>query len=167
VTAEEALLQRAIALAGAARAHGNHPFGSLLADPDGTVLLEAENTVVTGADATGHAETNLVRLASRRYSRDALRRMTLYTSTEPCAMCSGAIYWSGIGQVVYALAESDLAGLTGSDPENPTLSLPCREVFGRGQRPVEVRGPFPLPEAVAVHDGFWTRDPAPGEAGAQ
>ena len=153
---DEALLRRAAALARAARNRGNHPFGSLLAEADGTVVLEAENTVVTEADATGHAETNLVRLASRRYPRETLGRMTLYTSTEPCAMCSGAIYWSGIGQVVYALAESALAELTGPDPENPTLRLPCREVFARGQRPVEVRGPFPLPEALAVHEGFWT-----------
>jgi tRNA(Arg) A34 adenosine deaminase TadA len=155
----ETLLRQAVALARAARDHGNHPFGSLLADADGAVLLEAENTVVTEADATGHAETNLVRLASRHYGRDALRTCTLYTSTEPCAMCSGAIYWSGIGQVVFALAESGLADLTGSDPENPTLSLPCREVFARGQRPIAVLGPFDLPEAVAVHEGFWT---APG-----
>ena len=155
MASDEALLRQAIAVARAAREHGNHPFGSVLVHADGTVLLEADNTVVTEADATGHAETNLVRLASRRYSREALQSMTLYTSTEPCAMCSGAIYWSGIGEVVYALAESTLADLTGPDPENPTLSLPCREVFGRGQRPVEVRGPFPLPEAVAVHDGFW------------
>ena len=143
-------------MAGAARDHGNHPFGSLLADADGNVVLEAENTVVTEADATGHAETNLGRLASRRYPRETLRGMTLYTSTEPCAMCSGAIYWSGVGMVVYALAESALADLTGPDPENTTLRLPCREVFARGQRAVEVRGPFPLPEAVAVHEGFWT-----------
>jgi tRNA(Arg) A34 adenosine deaminase TadA len=152
----ETLLRQAVALARAARDHGNHPFGSLLADAEGAVLLEAENTVVTEADATGHAETNLVRLASRRFDRDALRTCTLYTSTEPCAMCSGAIYWSGIGQVVFALAESGLADLTGSDPENPTLSLPCREVFARGQRSVAVLGPFDLPEAVAVHEGFWT-----------
>jgi hypothetical protein len=58
---------------------------------------------------------------------------------------------------VYALAESGLAALTGPDPENPTLSLPCREVFARGLRPVAVLGPFDLPEAVAVHDGFWNR----------
>ena len=153
----ESLLRRAVALARAARDHGNHPFGSLLADADGSVLLEAENTVVTEADTTGHAETNLVRLASRRFGREVLRTCVLYTSTEPCAMCSGAIYWSAIGQVVYALAESGLAELTGPDPENPTLSLPCREVFARGQRPVAVLGPFDLPEALAVHDGFWSR----------
>jgi tRNA(Arg) A34 adenosine deaminase TadA len=157
VADDEALLRRAITIAQAARDHGNHPFGCLLAAADGGVLMEAENTVVTEADATGHAETNLVRLASRRYSRDALSGMALYASTEPCAMCSGAIYFSGIGQVVYALAGDALAGLTASDPDNPGLDLPCREVFSRGGRTVEVRGPFALPEAVAVHDGFSTR----------
>ena len=154
---DESLLRRSITLAQAARDHGNQPFGSLLASIDGAVLLEAENTVVTEADVTGHAETNLVRLASRRYSAEALAGMTLYASTEPCAMCSGAIYWSGIGRVVYALAGDTLADLIGSDPDNPALRLPCREVFGRGQRKIEVRGPFPLPEAVAVHDGLSTR----------
>ena len=151
---DETLLRRAITLARAARDHGNQPFGSLLASADGAVLLEAENTVVTEADVTGHAETNLVRRAGRRYPLEALAGMTLYTSTEPCAMCAGAIYWSGIGQVVYALAGDALADHSESDPDRPALRLGCREVFGRGGRPIEVRGPFPLPEAVAVHDSY-------------
>jgi tRNA(Arg) A34 adenosine deaminase TadA len=154
VADDEALLRRAITLARAARDHGNQPFGSLLASADGAVLLEAENTVVTERDATGHAEANLVRLASRRYPPDALAGMTLYASTEPCAMCAGAVYWSGIGQVVYALAGDMLAGLAEPDPDYPALALPCREVFARGGRAITVRGPFPLPEAVAVHDGY-------------
>ena len=151
----EELLRRAIAVARQAREHGNHPFGALLADPDGTVLLSAENTVVTGSDATGHAETNLVRLASAAYTTIELRELTLYTSTEPCAMCSGAIYWSGIGTVVYALAEAELYEMTGSDDNNPTLVLPCRTVFAAGQRSVVVEGPFPIDEARDVHAGFW------------
>ena len=155
MSVHEVLLRQAIAVARQSREHGNHPFGALLADPDGTVLLSAENTVVTGSDATGHAETNLVRLASARYSTSELRGLTLYTSTEPCAMCSGAIYWSGIGTVVYALAEAELYEMTGSDENNPTLVLPCRTVFAAGQRPVVVQGPFPIDEARAVHAGFW------------
>src|SRR6478736_8216103 len=149
------LLRAAITVARRAREHGNHPFGALLADPDGNVLLSAENTVVTGSDATGHAETNLVRLASAAYSTSQLRDLTLYTSTEPCAMCSGAIYWSGIGSVVYAQAEAELYEMTGSDENNPTLVLPCRTVFAAGQRPVAVEGPFPIDAARDVHAGFW------------
>jgi tRNA(Arg) A34 adenosine deaminase TadA len=73
-------------------------------------------------------------------------------------MCAGAIYWAGIGRVVYALSESELLGLTGDDPENPTLSLPCREVFSRGQKRIEVEGPVAeIPGAREVHEGFWRK----------
>ncbi len=72
-------------------------------------------------------------------------------------MCAGAIYWSGISRVVYALAEARLLALTGDHPENPTLSLPCREVFARGQRTIMVVGPLLEEEAAAPHIGFWNR----------
>ncbi|QIG43176.1 nucleoside deaminase [Nocardioides anomalus] len=148
-------LRRAIALSQAARDHGNHPFGALLADADGRVVLEAENTVVTGADVTGHAETNLVRLASRDLAPDLLATHTLYSSCEPCAMCSGAAYWAGIGRVVYALSEAGLARLTGPHPDNPTLDLPSRDVLAAGSRRVEVDGPLLEDEAAVPHQGFW------------
>ncbi|MEV7723627.1 nucleoside deaminase [Streptomyces sp. NPDC087917] len=123
--------------------------------PDGAVLIEAENTVTTGRDATGHAETNLVRLSPARYDADFLWTCTLYTSTEPCAMCSGAIYWSNIGRVAYALGEDELLDLTGANEVNPTMALPCRSVFAAGQRDLPVIGPVAVPEARAVHAGFW------------
>jgi tRNA(Arg) A34 adenosine deaminase TadA len=151
----QTLLLHAIEVARRAREHGNHPFGALLADAAGAVLLTAENTVVTGSDPTGHAETNLVRLAGAAYPSSELADLTLYTSTEPCAMCAGAIFWSGIGAVVYALPETTLYEFTGTDPANPTLVLPCREVFAAGRRAISVTGPFDLPEARAVHAGFW------------
>jgi tRNA(Arg) A34 adenosine deaminase TadA len=148
-------LRAAIALARSARAHGNHPFGALLADERGDVLLEAENTVVTEHDCTGHAETNLMRLASRRFSPAQLAGCTLYTSTEPCAMCAGAIHWGGVGRVVYALGEEQLYAIVGPSPDH--MLLPCREVFARSQRPVEVLGPAIEDEARAVHEDFWTQ----------
>ncbi|MGX1669462.1 nucleoside deaminase [Streptomyces sp. NPDC055400] len=152
---DEAFLRRAIVRAAAARAAGNHPFGALLV-LNGEEVLEAGNTVVSDQDATGHAETNLVRLASGTYDRTDLARATLYTSTEPCAMCAGAVYWSGIGRIAYALGEDELLALTGANPENPTMALPCREVLARGQRPVEVVGPCLHEEATGVHVGFWS-----------
>jgi tRNA(Arg) A34 adenosine deaminase TadA len=109
---------------------------------------------VTGADATGHAETNVVRLAGS-LDRPVLAGSTLYTSTEPCAMCAGAIYWSGIGRVVFALSEASLAEMVAEEDGVPPLRLPCREVFARGGRPIEVLGPVELASAVAVHQGFW------------
>lgn len=82
---------------------------------------------------------------------------TLYTSAEPCVMCTGAIYWTGIGRIVYALSESWLLELTGDDPENPTFDLPCREIIARGQRNIEVLGPLLEDEAAAAHEEFWAR----------
>ncbi len=154
---DERYLRRAFALATEARDGGNHPFGALVVAADDTVVAEAHNSVVTERDPTGHAETNAVRRAGPvGADRDrGLADCTLYTSTEPCAMCAGAIYWSGIGRVVFGLAEVDLLELTGAHPDNPTLDLPCREVFARGPRPVEVEGPSLEPEARQVHAHFW------------
>ena len=149
------LIRRTFELAWSARQSGNHPFGALLAAADGTILLEAENSVGTTGDCTGHAETNLMRSASQQFPRKTLAAATLYSSAEPCAMCAGAIYWGGVGQVVYGLSERELLTLTGANAENPTLDLPCREVFARGQRPLSVIGPFLEEEARAVHAGFW------------
>jgi tRNA(Arg) A34 adenosine deaminase TadA len=152
---DEELLLRAIALAQLAREHGNHPFGSLLADGTGQVLLEAENTVVTERDIAGHAELNLVRSAGMHLAADVLPGATLFTSTEPCAMCAGAIYWAGIGRVVYALGADQLTELVQGISDEPTLQLSCREVFARGGRVIEVSGPHLRERATAVHEGFW------------
>jgi tRNA(Arg) A34 adenosine deaminase TadA len=153
--ADERHLLRAIELARRAREHGNHPFGALLVDGEGSVVLEAENTVVTERDCTGHAEANLVREASRQLDAEFLEGCTLYTSTEPCAMCAGAIYWSNVRRVVFALGEQAFRSVAAANPANDTLALACREVFARGDHPVEVSGPHLEEQALAVHDGFW------------
>src|SRR5215207_6010863 len=120
----ESFLREAIALSQAAMERGNEPFGSVLVK-DGEVVLRAENSVFTGHDMTNHAEMNLVKLAAQHYDAAFMADCTLYTSTEPCAMCSGAIYWSGIGRVVFGQTERDLKAQTGAHEENPTLDLPC------------------------------------------
>jgi tRNA(Arg) A34 adenosine deaminase TadA len=154
--ADSLYLRRAIALSERARTNGRHPFAALVVAPSGEVLAAAENRAIgPDCDATGHAELEAVRAASRHHAPEALAGATLYSSAEPCAMCAGAIYWSGIGRVVYGLSEQRLLALTGNHPENPTLRLPCREVFARGQRAIEVIGPLLEDEAAAVHAGFW------------
>ncbi|MEE1766991.1 nucleoside deaminase [Streptomyces sp. JV185] len=152
-------LLSAIALAAQARRNGNHPFGALLTDSIGSVLLTAENTVLTERDLTGHAEINLVRLASRTLQPSQLVHATLYASTEPCAMCSGAVYWSGVRRVVYALAAAELNVLAGADPSEQLLDLPCRRVFEAGGSAVAVSGPHLYEDAAAVHAGYWGEEP--------
>ena len=148
-------LRTAIQVAQSAREHGNHPFGAILVDENDQVLLQAENNVVSEQDCTGHAETNLMRLASKSFSPEKLERCTLYTSTEPCAMCAAAIHWGNVRRVVFALSEVNLYEIVGPSPDH--LLLPCREVFARSQRAFEVIGPAEelAEEARAVHQGFW------------
>lgn len=151
---DPAALARAVELARLARAGGNHPFGALLVGPGGEIVAEAMNTVETERDPTGHAELNLVRKTGH-LGAEVLSSATLYTSTEPCAMCAGGMYWAGIGTVVYALAETELLSMTAADPRNPTLALPSRSVFAAGSRPIIVVGPVDTPGAREVHNGFW------------
>jgi tRNA(Arg) A34 adenosine deaminase TadA len=153
---DEVFLRRAIELARRARDDGRHPFGALIVNGHGRVVVEALNNAVRPAgDPTQHAELNACAAAAELLNEDELAMCTLYTSTEPCAMCSGAIYWTGIGRVVFALSEKNLYRYTGSNNGNPTLDLPCREVFVRGQRVTLVAGPFLEDEAGVVHEGFW------------
>ena len=148
-----ALLQRAQALAERAVAQGHHPFGALLVAPDHeTVLLEQGNV-----DSVNHAEAVLAREAAQRFPAELLWQCTLVTTVEPCAMCAGTQYWAHIGRVIFGMEERELLRLTGNHAENPTLDLPCREVFARGQKDMRVIGPVPdVTELIAeTHRRFW------------
>jgi tRNA(Arg) A34 adenosine deaminase TadA len=152
---DEHFLRRSFDVARRAVTHGNHPFGAILVDQHRNVRIETENGYMPAHDGTAHAERLLATQACTTLSPDTLRQATLYSSAEPCAMCAGAIYWAGIGRLVYGLSEARLRIVTGNHPENPTLDLPCREVFNSGQRPTEVVGPMLEDEAEAVHAGAW------------
>jgi tRNA(Arg) A34 adenosine deaminase TadA len=153
---DETFLRKTFAVALAARDKGQHPFGCILVGPDRTVLMEQGNAFEEeGHDMTAHAERLLATRASKRWRPAFLASCTLYTSAEPCAMCAGAMYWAGVGRVVYGQSEKSLKQVTGDHPENPTLDLPCRAVFAAGQRKVEVVGPLLEEEAAEIQRGFW------------
>jgi tRNA(Arg) A34 adenosine deaminase TadA len=145
----EEFIRTSFQLAEQAVAKGNHPFGALLVY-NGEILLTAENTVETDHDITAHAEINLVRRASQTLDAELLRQCTLYTSTEPCAMCSGAIYWQGLAYVVFGCSSARLLQLVGGG-----LDLSCREVFLRGSEMIEVIGPVLEDEGMMIHERYW------------
>jgi tRNA(Arg) A34 adenosine deaminase TadA len=151
----EKFLRRSFDVARRAHVNGNHPFGCILVNATGDVLLEVENGYLPDRDMTGHAERLLATQASKQFDSKFLAGCTMYTSAEPCAMCAGAVYWAGIGRVVYGLSERRLKSMTGDHAENPTLDLPCRTVFAAGQRNVEVIGPLLEDEAASLHAGVW------------
>lgn len=127
---DEQFLRLSFAVAQRSLTHGNHPFGCIVVGADGKVLIETENGYMPDHDGTAHAERLAATQACRTLGREVLATATLYSSAEPCAMCAGAIYWAGIGRVVYGLS---------------------------GQRPTEVVGPLLEDEAEALHEGVWTK----------
>ena len=146
-------LRRANQVAREAVAKGRHPFAALLVAADGEPgLLEHANV-----DTVNHAEAVLARVAAHRFDAATLWGCTLVTTVEPCAMCAGTQYWAHIGTLVYGLSEQRLLQLTGNHPDNPTLDLPCREVFARGQKAMTVIGPVAEveDEIAALHRDFW------------
>lgn len=151
-------LRRANEVAQQAMDAGNNPFGALLADDEtGEILLEQGNAEHDTGDATAHAEMVLASRASRAIDRRRLRHCTLYTTCEPCPMCTGAIYWANIGRIVYGVSEQRLLELTGSDEKNPTFSMGAAKVIAAGQKEIGLEGPFPeLEEEISqLHQGFW------------
>ena len=141
-------LRYAIMIAERAREHGSPPFGAVLVSSRGWILSEGENTQGVTADCTCHAETNLLHEATRRYSRTLLAHSTMYTSAEPCPMCAGAIFWSGVGRVVFGLSSEHLYALTQNKAEH--LFEHCAEVLAKGTHQVEVCGPMLEDEAKSV-----------------
>ena len=132
-------LRRAIELAAAGRAAGDAPFGSLLVGRNGTVLREDHNTVLSDGDITAHPELKLARWAARELEASTAAVTTMYTSCQPCSMCTGAIDRAGLGRVVFALSNEQLADL------KPSGGFP----------PVHQDGPYLFDEARIPVDGYY------------
>lgn len=137
------LLDRAIAIAceSARRQHG--PFGSIVADHEGRVVAAGHNRVVATHDSTAHAEIQAIRAAERELGDHDLgdprhAPLTLYASCEPCVMCFGAIYWSGLHRVVSA-APADAAERLGfqEGPVTDAMWTAAREDKGIERADVE------------------------------
>lgn len=135
-SADETLLRRAIGIAAHAVTVGDAPYGSLLAGPDGTVLVEAHNTVRRDNDITAHPELKLARWAARELDADAAPHTTMYTSCQPCGMCAGGIIRSGIGRVVYALATEQLVELNPQSGDWPSVAQDGPALFDEASGPV-------------------------------
>lgn len=142
-------IRETIRLAEAAKAAGNHPFGAVLVYRN-EILLRAQNEVVTTHDLAQHPESMVARQAAAQYPLDVLAEATLYASTEPCAMCTGAIYWSGIGQIVFACSAERLY-----DYASDGLHITCADILAHGDRKIRVIGKVLEDEAAQVHLGFW------------
>jgi tRNA(Arg) A34 adenosine deaminase TadA len=143
-------------LAKESKARGDHPFGALLLFKN-KIILTSQNTVVTDQDITAHAELNLIREAWRRFDAGVLANSTLYTSTEPCAMCTGGIYWAGVREVVYACSNQELSRIVGG-----SLEMTSQSIFNCGKHRTVVRSYPEMTEFKTIHKDFWGKNDQTG-----
>ena len=139
----------------------NHPFGAVIVLANGTVI-KGHNRTRVDRDPTQHAELCVVSQACRSgLEASDFEGGTLYTSTEPCVMCCGAIYWAGIRRVVYACSHESLdrlfVDMFPESSEGGGLLMSSRDVFARGKARTEVHGPYLEQEAIAVHKRHWPK----------
>ena len=146
ITGEDfTFLRRAIDIAATAITTGDDPYGSLLVSPLGKILIEAHNTVRRDNDITAHPELKLARWTARELDPDTAGRTTMYTSCQPCQMCTGAIVRAGLSRVVYALSTDQFIRLNpGWDwpavtQDGPALfdeaRIPIEEYYRPGPKP--------------------------------
>jgi len=144
-----AWMRRAYALARQAADNGDHPFSALLVI-EGEIVLECLNTVHTGADATRHPELDILRQGASCLGQAALHEATLVASTEPCAMCTGAIFWAGVRRLIYGCPAELLAKVASG-----RFVVPSRELLAGSKQPPEIIGPVLANEGLAVHEAYW------------
>jgi len=109
---DKKFMKEAIRLSALAVEKGNEPFGAVLVK-EGEIVYSNENQIYTKTDPTFHAEAGLIRKFCEETEITDLSDYTLYSSCEPCFMCSGAIVWMKIGTLVYGASDIDLCKLLG------------------------------------------------------
>jgi tRNA(Arg) A34 adenosine deaminase TadA len=140
----DAHMRAAIDLAYEAIERGDRPFGSVLVHEDEIVMRES-NHVLTEDDIRRHPELHLAHRAMREMDPAAREETVMYTSTEPCPMCSGGMRYAGFGRVVYSVSAEEVVEFTGGDPATRAAEiLDC-----------EVVGPVENDAGRAVHEAFW------------
>jgi guanine deaminase len=133
-------LARAVKLAEDEIEKGAGPFGAVIVRK-GEIISEAVNGVVHSIDPTAHAEILAIRQAAKILGSHDLSDCILYTSCEPCPMCLGAIYWSGIKKIYYAADRKDAAAAGFNDKYiYDEISLPAEKRHIKFNRIPDVDG---------------------------
>src|SRR3954468_12863012 len=111
----EHLMRRCLELAAIARSEGNTPVGSVVV-LDGEMIGEASETLPMGTSVTGHAEVLACQAALDRAGLRDLAGAVLYTTAEPCFMCSYVIRQLRVALVVYGVETPLIGGVTSDHP---------------------------------------------------
>jgi tRNA(Arg) A34 adenosine deaminase TadA len=151
INRDEELLIAALEVAKRSMENGNLPFGCILSDSDGNIIEEGENTVISEQDSIAHCEINLVHKLAGKYETGYLENCSLYASTEPCPMCTAAVFWSGIGRIVSALSKDGYHTIAGTKNPSHLFEISSEKLLSYAMRKVTVSGPLLEEEASSLY----------------
>ena len=121
-------MRRAIELARQGEAGaGTNPIGCVIVR-DGAVLAEACNEVDVRCDPTAHAEIVAIRRAGARLHCHEIRGAVLYTTLQPCGMCTMASIWAKLGHIVFGAGRDDVHPMYFEDRHLDTFDF-IRDAF--------------------------------------
>ena len=149
MTPDEKFMEKAIALSEKASEHGNEPFGAVLVK-DGKVVYSNENQIYTESDPTFHAEAGLIRRFCTETGITDLSDYTLYSSCEPCFMCSGAMVWTKLGRIVYGASDRDLGKILGEEGNDCTAMI-----FSHSPFQPQVTGGVPREKSLRILEEYF------------
>lgn len=145
---DKEFMKIAIDMAMDARKNGNEPFGAVLVKDD-KIIMRGENKINSQTDPTHHAEIGLIRDYCVANNISDLSEYTLYSSCEPCCMCSGAMVWSKLGKLVYSVSHDQLAEIAGSN-----IMIGSEEVFDKSPNAPTVIAKLLMEEGLEVFEGY-------------
>ena len=148
---DEGFMTEAIRLSQLAVEHGNEPFGAVLVK-DGEIVFSNENQIYTKHDPTFHGEFGLIRQFCAETGITDLRDYTMYSSCEPCFMCSGAMVWVKLGRLVYGASNDDLENMLGNEGCNCS-----RMVFEHSFWQPQVTAGVLRQESLAILNAYFAK----------
>jgi len=125
---------------------GDEPFSALLV-VNNQIVAKANNEVIRLQDPTKHAEIEVIKKGLNIIKSVGTNNITLYSSTEPCPMCAGAIYWCGIKRVVFGCSIEKFSEICDAG-----LVVPCRSILCNRRKSIDVIGPILEKESANIHN---------------
>lgn len=148
---DEKFIRKANELAEMAKLKGEDPFGAVLVKGN-EIVYESHDGCIEHCDPTYHAEKRLISEYCRKNKVIALENYTLYSSTEPCSMCSGAIHWAKISRLVFGIRQEKLNKKSGGQKK-----LSSKEILNCCNNHIEIEGPILEEECLKTFEGYKFR----------
>ena len=135
---------------------GQYTIGAVIVGPDGEIVSVAHTTTHETNDATAHGEVNAIRVACKNSGSRYLFGCWLYTTLEPCSMCTSAAIWARVEGIVFGATKEDAQNfgknLEGKKFTWRQIDISSKDIVEKGDPKIELFGGFMRDECLQLFD---------------